>query len=71
MQSGSMKDANRAGVRGMRSGCYKRGSGDAENRLKALGLGVALLVFFVDVAQHLKCRTDSLMLMQEARRMRE
>ena len=60
----------RAGLRGMRSGASKRSSGSAENATKALGLHFMLLQFFVDCVQKLRCRTDSLMLMDKARQLR-
>jgi hypothetical protein len=60
----------RTAFRGMRRGCSQRSSGAAENSTKAVGLGWALLQFFVDVVQRLQCRTDSLMLMNKARALR-
>ena len=60
----------RTAFRGMRRGCSQRSSGAAENSTKAVGLGWALLQFFVDVVQRLQCRTDSLMLMNKARPLR-
>ena len=61
----------RRAFRGMRKGHSKRDSGGAQNSTKAVGLGFALLQYFVDVVQRLQCRADSLMLMEKARELRK
>ena len=61
----------RVSLRGYRKGSSFRGSGGANNATKASGLGFELLQYFVDVVQRLQCRTDSMMLMKQAREMRE
>jgi len=61
----------RQAFRGMRKGCSYRCSGAAANRTKAVGLGFALLQFFVDVVQNLQCRADTLLLMTRARELRK
>ena len=48
-------------LRNMRKGKSKRSSGGAQNSTKAIGLGSALLQFFVDVVRRLQCRADSCM----------
>ena len=59
-----------AALRGMRSGSSKRSSGAADNSTSAIGLGFALLQYFVDVVQRLQCRADSSLLMAHARKLR-
>ena len=56
---------------GLRKGHSKRDSGGAPNRCKVVGLGYALLQFFVDVVQKLECRADSSILMNKARDLRK
>jgi len=60
----------RPAFRGFRDGTSKRSSGGSQNRTKAVGLGFALLQYFVDVVQRLQCRMDSQMMMAEARELR-
>ena len=60
----------RAGLCPVRSGSSYRSSGGANNSTKAVGLGFMLLQYFVNICQELSCRTDSLMLMQQAREFR-
>ena len=60
----------RAAYPGLRKGGSKRSHGGALNRVKAVGLGFALLQYFVNVVQHLQCRADSALLMRKARELR-
>ena len=57
-------------MRGFRPRDSCRSDGGAHNSLKAVGLGFALLQYFVDYIQRLMCRADSIMLMTKAREMR-
>ena len=59
-----------AAMRGMRDRGSCRSSGGAFNNQKAQGLGFMLLQFFVDNIQRLRCRADSLILMNKAREYR-
>ena len=61
----------RVGLRQGRKGVSQRSSGGAENRTLAQGLGFQLLQFFVDHIQSLRGRADSLLLMTQARQMRD
>ena len=60
----------RTAFRGLRNGASKRSIGGAQNRSKAVGLGFALLQYFVDVVQRLQCRADTSLLMTKARELR-
>ena len=60
----------RQASRGMRKGSSYRNSAGSQNSTKAVGLGFALLQYFVDVVQNLSCRADSLMLLTKARELR-
>ena len=60
----------RAASRGFRKVDSKCSCGGAQNRIKAVGLGFALLQFFVDVVQRLQCRADSALLMRKAQELR-
>ena len=60
----------RMALRGHRRGLSHRSNGGAENAAKAVGLGFALLQYFVDVVQRLCCRADSMLLMKKARELR-
>ena len=62
--------STRTAFRGLRKGDSKRCKEGAQNSIKAVGLGFALLQYFVDVIHRLQCRTDSLMLMTKARELR-
>ena len=57
-------------MRGMRKKGSCRGNGGALNARKAAGLCFMLLQFFVDNVQRLQCRSDSCMLMKQAREFR-
>ena len=61
----------RPASRGMRKKDSCRNSGGCQNATKAVGLGYALLQFFVDDVQSLQCRADSEMLMTKARELRK
>ena len=61
----------RMAFRGLRKGASKRSNGGANNATKAIGLGFALLQYFVNVVQSLQCRADSAMLMAQARELRK
>ena len=60
----------RMAFRGMRTGSSQRSKGGAFNNAKDLGLGFALLQFFVNVVQDLQTRVDSALLMNHARELR-
>ena len=62
--------ASLAAKRGRRRRGSCRGEGGALNRRLAPGLGFALLQYFVDHVQRLMSRSDSTLLMNEARRLR-
>ena len=57
-------------MRGMRKPKSCRSDGGALNAQKARGLAFTLLQWFVDHVQRLKCRSDSVMLMNRARELR-
>ena len=61
----------RAAYRGHRTKDSKRSCGGSNNRIKAAGLGFALLQYFVDVVRRLQCRADTVLLMTKAKEMRE
>ena len=61
----------RAAMRGTRAPGSCRGDGGRYNRRKAVGLGFALVQWFVDHCQRLLCRSDSCLLLSKARSMRE
>ena len=61
----------RAGLRQGRQARSNRNSGAAENRTLAPGLGFQLLQYFVDYIQNLQGRADSMILMTQARVMRD
>ena len=67
------KDARttRAAMRDGRRPDSKRNSGAAQNAAKAGGIGFALLQFFIDEIQVLRCRADSSMLLKKAKELRQ
>ena len=58
-------------MRAMRRPGSSRGNGGSLNARKAAGLDFALLQFFVDCVQRLSLRSDTNMLMEQARAMRD
>ena len=67
------KDARwtQAAMRDGRRPNSKRRGGAELNAAKAGGLGFALLQYFIDEVQVLRCRSDSSMLLQKARELRQ
>ena len=61
----------RVAMRDGRKGASKRNSGSSHNAVKGVGLAFALLQWFVDELGSLQARSDSEMLLNQAREMRQ